>query len=170
MKSHRRAQPNEPNQLALPGLKPCHLPSDIGRHEHLTQCTRVESGHLAKIGVNGEVRENPLEPLTERQRIGGLLDSDRKTGSSLTRRHHPDPDLSLTPLFLLTTTQLTHLGSHPKLLSSAGIHRQGRSADQVADLWDGLVGPFFSAMRIGTSCFLSIRDTDTHTPTTLAAL
>lgn len=69
----------------------------------------------------------------------------------------------LTPLFLLTTTQLTHLGSHPKLLSSAGIYRQGRSADQVADLWDGLVGPFFSAMRVGTSCFLSIRDTETHT-------
>lgn len=81
---------------------------------------------------------------------------NRQQSYSAPLTHHPD--LSLTPLLL--TTQLTHLGS-PRI---PVIRRDSppRTADQLADLWDGLVGhedPSF----IGTSCFLSIRDTDTHT-------
>lgn len=69
--------------------------------------------------------------------------------------HHPD--LSLTPLLLTHT---------PWLSPQAPVIRRDsppRSADQLADLSDGLVGRPFSATRIGTACFLSIRDTGTHT-------
>jgi len=80
--------------------------------------------------MNGEVREAPL---TERQRIGGLLDSVGKQAAVLLRAAHSQPDLSLTPLL---TTQLTHLGSP----QTPVIRRDSppRSADQLADLWDGL--------------------------------
>lgn len=136
VKSHRRAQLNEPNQLALPGLKPCHLPSDIGRHEHLTQCTRVESGHLAKIGVNGEVRENPLEPLTERQRIGGLLDSDGQQAAVLLGVTTPTPT-SHSP----RSSSSPPLNSHTLALTPNSCHPLGFTAK---------VGPRTKLLTFGT--------------------
>jgi hypothetical protein len=60
----------------------------------------------------------------------------------------------------------SHTLAHPKLLSSAGIHRQGPRTNLLTfeTDWSLFLGDE-DPSRIGTACFLSSRDTNTHTHT-----